>query len=179
MTVVPRIGARLAVLSSVCGVLTSAVPALAHLARVERSQLPVQALSAVVVEEAWVRPSVGGQQGAGGYMKLTARDSLRLVGASSPVAGVAEVHEMKMNGEVMTMRAVKTLDLPAGKTVVLAPGGLHLMLMDLKQPLLAGSSVPLTLLLQDSRGVQRRVQTRLLVSPSAPAPAAFTDVRKH
>lgn len=141
--------------------------------------LLVQAPSAVVVEEAWVRPSVSGQQGTGGYMKLTARDSLRLVGASSPVAGVAEVHEMKMDGEVMTMRAVRALDLPAGKTVVLAPGGLHLMLMDLSQPLLTGSSVPLTLVLQDSRGVERRVQTRLLVSPSAPVTAASTDAHKH
>lgn len=134
-----------------------------------------QAVAAVVVEQAWIRPSVRGQQGSGGYMKLTARESLRLVGVSSPVAGVAEVHEMKMDGEVMTMRAVKALDLPAGKTVVLGPGGRHLMLMDLKQPLLAGTSVPLTLVLQDSRGVERQVRTRLLVSPSAPAPAAVRD----
>ncbi|MDB5945794.1 MAG: hypothetical protein JWQ33_820, partial [Ramlibacter sp.] len=141
--------------------------------------LQVQAPSAVVVEGAWVRPSVSGQQGTGGYMKLTARDNLRLVGASTPVAGVAEVHEMKMDGEVMRMRAVQALDLPAGKTVELKPGGLHLMLMDLKQALSAGSSVPLTLVLQDSRGVESRVETRLLVSPSAPGTGAATDAHKH
>ena len=112
-------------------------------------------------------------------MKLTARDTVRLVGVLTPVAGVAEVHETKMDGEVMTMRAVKALDLPAGKTVELKPGGLHLMLMDLKRVLPAGSSVPLTLLLQDSRGVESRVETRLLVSRSAPGTAAAADAQKH
>ena len=140
----------------------------------------VQAPAAVQVEQAWVRPSVPGQQGTGGYMKLTAQRSLRLVRVSSPVAGVAEVHEMKMDGEVMTMRPVKALELPAGKTVELKPGGLHLMLMDLKRPLLAGSSVLLTLVLQDSRGVESRVETNLQVSPSAAgAGGAPADTRKR
>lgn len=135
--------------------------------------------AAVRVEQAWVRPSVPGQQGTGGYMKLTARERQRLVGASSPVAGVAEIHEMKMDGEIMKMRPVGALELPAGKTVELKPGGLHLMLMDLKQPLAAGTSVPLTLLLKDSRGVESRVETRLLVSPSAPGGDAGHDAHKH
>jgi copper(I)-binding protein len=69
-------------------------------------------------------------------MSITAKDGARLVGASSPVAGVAEVHEMKMDGDVMKMRAVEGgLELPAGKTVELKPGGYHVMLMDLKAPL--------------------------------------------
>ena len=135
--------------------------------------------AALRVEQGWVRPSVLGQQGTGGYMKLTARASLRLVGASSPVAGVAEIHEMKMDGQVMTMRPAGALELPAGKTVELKPGGLHLMLMDLKQPLAAGSSVPLTLVLRDRRGVESRVETQLLVSPSAPAGTAAADTHKH
>ena len=140
----------------------------------------VLAPAAVQVEQAWVRPSVPGQQGTGGYMKLTAQRSLRVVRVSSPVAGVAEVHEMKMDGEVMTMRPVKALELPAGKTVELKPGGLHLMLMDLKQPLLAGGSVPLTLVLQDSRGVESRVTTKLRVSPSAAgAGSTPADTRKR
>jgi copper(I)-binding protein len=141
--------------------------------------LQVQAPVAVKVEQAWVRPSVPGQQGTGGYMKLTARDAQRLVGASSPVAGVAEIHEMKMDGNVMTMRPAGVLELPAGKTVELKPGGLHLMLMDLKQPLAAGSSVPLTLVLKDSRGVESRVETQLLVSPAAPGGGSTADIHKH
>ena len=139
-----------------------------------------QASAGVQVDQAWVRPSVAGQQGTGGYMKLTAQKNLRLVRVSSPVAGVAEVHEMKMDGQVMTMRPIKALELPAGKTVELKPGGLHLMLMDLKRPLLAGSSVPLTLVLQDGRGVESRVDTKLRVSLSAAgAGGAPTDMHKH
>ena len=112
-------------------------------------------------------------------MKLTSRETLRLVGVLSPLAGVAEVHEMKMDGQVMTMRPVKALELPAGKTVELKPGGLHLMLMDLKQALPAGSSVPVTLVLQDSRGVESRVETWLQVTRVGPSDAAATDSRKH
>lgn len=134
---------------------------------------------AVKVERAWVRPTVPGQQGSGGYMKLTAREGQRLVGASSPVAGVTEIHEMKMDGNVMTMRPAGVLALPAGKAVEFRPGGLHLMLMDLKQPLVAGSSVPLTLLLKDGRGIESRVETQLLVSPSAPGGGGAADTRKH
>lgn len=138
-----------------------------------------QARPVLQVEQAWVRLAVPGQQGTGGYMKLTARETRRLVGASSPVAGVAEIHEMKMEGEVMRMRRVASLDLPAGKTVELKPGGLHLMLMDLKQPLPAGSSVPLTLLLKDGRGVESRVEARLLVRATAPGAEAAHETHKH
>jgi copper(I)-binding protein len=141
--------------------------------------LQVQASAAVKVEQGWVRPSVPGQQGTGGYMKLTAREGRRLVGASSPAAGVAELHEMKMDGEVMTMRPAGAIELPAGKTVEFKPGGLHLMLMDLKQPLAAGSSVPVTLVFKDSRGVESRVEAQLLVSQSAPGAAAAADPHKH
>ena len=141
--------------------------------------LQVQAPAAVKVEQAWVRPSVAGQQGTGGYMKLTAREGQRLVGASSPVAGVAEIHEMKMDGSVMTMRPIGALDLPAGRTVELKPGGLHLMLMDLKQPLAAGTTVPLTLVLKDRRGVESRVETQLVVGQSAPGEAPAAGGHKH
>ena len=134
------------------------------------------AASGVKVEQGWLRPTVPGQQGTGGYMKLTASESKRLVSASSPLAGVAEIHDVKMDGDVMKMRAVAVLELPAGKTVELKPGGLHLMLMDLKQPLPVGTSVPLTLVLKDSRGVESRVRTRLLVANSAPPPAAPASV---
>lgn len=133
----------------------------------------------VKVEQAWVRPSVAGQHGTGGYMKLTARETVRLVGVSSPVAGVAEVHEIKMEGDVMKMRALQSLELPGGKTVELKPGGLHLMLMDLKQPLAKGSMIPVTLLLRDARGADSRVETQLLVSPVAPGGAAATHGHKH
>ncbi len=92
------------------------------------------------VEGAWVRSAVPGQHATGAFMKITAPRPMQLVGVATPVAGVAEVHEMKMEGDVMKMRAVPALDLPAGRAVELKPGGYHLMLMELKQPLEAGST---------------------------------------
>ena len=84
----------------------------------------------VEVTEGWVRVSVQGQKATGAFMKLTAKETTRLVGVSTAVAGVAEVHEMKMDGDVMKMRALADgLELPAGKTVELKPGGFHVMLM--------------------------------------------------
>lgn len=124
----------------------------------------------VKVSGAWVRATVPGQKGSGAFMSLTSRTSTRLVGVSSVIAGVAEVHEMKMDGDVMKMRQLGAgLDLPAGKTVELKAGGLHLMLMDLKQTLVAGSTVPLTLMFQDAKGVNSKLDVRLPVSVAAPS----------
>lgn len=117
----------------------------------------------VEVKDAWVRTSVQGQQATGAFMKITAKDGARLVAVSSPVAGVAEVHEMKMEGDVMKMRAVPALDLPAGKTVELKPGGYHVMLMDLKAPLPKDSTVPLTLVFKDAKGVENKVELKVPV----------------
>ncbi|MEO7401754.1 MAG: copper chaperone PCu(A)C [Polaromonas sp.] len=125
----------------------------------------------VDVSRAWVRPTVQGQKSSGGFMTLTAKDGAQLVGVSTPVAGVAEVHEMKMEGDVMKMRALPVLDLPAGKAVELKPGGYHLMLMDLKQPLSKGSTVPLTLHFKDARGVESQLEIKAPVSTTAPGAA--------
>ena len=127
-----------------------------------------QAQALPKVEGAWVRSSVPGQQGTGAFMKLTAVQAMQLVGVSTPVAGTAEVHEMKMDGDVMRMRAVPKLDLPAGRTVELKPGGYHVMLMDLKQPLKPGSTVPLTLVLRDAKGVESKLELKVPVT-AAPA----------
>lgn len=124
------------------------------------------------VEGAWVRSSVPGQQGTGAFMKLTAREPMKLVGVSTPVAGTAELHQMKLDGDLMLMRPVPQVDLPAGRTVEFKSGGYHLMLMDLKQPLLAGSTVPLTLLLRDSRGVASKLELNVPVAIRAPGGAA-------
>ncbi len=126
----------------------------------------------VKVEGAWVRTAVEGQQGTGGFMKITAAQDMKLVGVSSPVAGVGEVHEMKMEGDVMKMRALPGgLDLPAGKTVELKPGGLHLMLLDLKQALPKDTTVPVTLLFKDKAGKDSKLELKVPVSARAPAGA--------
>ncbi len=127
----------------------------------------------VDVKDPWVRVSVPGQKATGAFMKITSREGARLVAVSSPVAGVAEVHEMKMEGDIMKMRALADgLDLPPGKTVELKPGGYHVMLMDLKGPLAKDTTVPLTLVFKDAKGTESKVELRV---PVAAAPM----VHKH
>lgn len=99
----------------------------------------------VEVKSAWVRATVGGQKTTGAYMVLKSGAGATLVAVESPAAAIVEVHEMRMDGNVMRMRAIPRLELPAGRTVELKPGGYHVMLVDLKQPLKNGDSVPLRL----------------------------------
>jgi copper(I)-binding protein len=123
----------------------------------------------VTVTDAWARATVQGQKATGAFMKLTAKDNAKLLGASSPVAGVVEIHEMKMEKDVMKMAALPNgLDLPAGKAVELRPGSYHVMLMDLKSPLAKDSSVPVTLTFQDAKGAKSTLELKVPVSPQAP-----------
>ncbi len=132
----------------------------------------------LAIEGAWARASVQGQSGTGAFMTLTAREPLNLVGASTPVAVTAEVHEMRMEGDVMRMRAIPALELPAGKAVQLKPGGFHLMLTDLKMPLKPGTQVPVTLLLRDAKGETRRQELSVPVLTAAPSGGAHSP-HKH
>ena len=127
----------------------------------------------VTVQDAWVRATVPQQKATGAFMRLTAAQDARLVSASSPVAGVTEVHEMKLVDNVMKMRPLPALDLPAGQAVELKPGGYHIMLLDLKQPVAQGSTVPLTLVFETKDG-QRTTQelqapVRAVSATAAPA----------
>ena len=125
---------------------------------------------AVEVQNAWARATVKGQMATGAFMTLTAKEGTKLVGAASPVAGVAQVHEMKMDNGVMKMAEVKGgLELPAGKPVELKPGGFHVMLMDLKEPLAKDSTVPVTLLFKNAKGVESKVELKMPVAMEAPA----------
>ena len=123
----------------------------------------------VDVKDAWARATVPGQKATGAFMKITAKDGAKLVSVTSPVAGVAEVHEMKMDGDVMKMRAVAGgLDLPAGKAVELKPGGYHVMLMDLKAPLQKDSTIPMTLTFKDAKGAETKTELTVPVAMAAP-----------
>jgi copper(I)-binding protein len=127
----------------------------------------------VDVDGAWIRATVAGQMGTGGFMKLTAREDLRLVSVSSPAAAVAEIHEMKMAvNNVMEMRAITGLDLPKGKTVELKPGSYHLMLMSLKQTLAKDSTVPVTLFFKDAKGKESKLDLKVPVSLAPSQPSA-------
>ena len=122
------------------------------------------------VQNAWARATVQGQKATGAFMQITAPAATTLIGVSTPVAGMAEIHEMKMDGDVMRMRPLpKGLELPAGKAVQLKPGGYHLMLMDLKLPLQKDTTIPITLTLRDSKGVQSTQDLRVPVLSAAPA----------
>ncbi len=123
----------------------------------------------VTVTDAWARATVQGQKATGAFMKITAKDNAKLVSASSPAAGVVEIHEMKMEKDVMKMAALPNgLELPAGKPVELKPGGYHVMLMDLKAPLAKDSTVPLTLTVQDAKGVKSNIELQVKVGMQAP-----------
>ncbi len=104
--------------------------------------------ASVEVKDAWVRGTVPGQQATGAFMRITSQTDTAIVGASSPVAAVTEIHEMRMDGGVMKMRALTRLPLAAGKTLELGPSGYHVMLIKLRQPLRKGDSIPLTLHLE-------------------------------
>ena len=135
--------------------------------------------SQVKVEEPWARATVAGQKSTGVYMKLTAAQATQLVGVSSPVAGVAEVHEMKMENNVMKMSAMPAIHLLAGKTVALQPGGYHVMLMDLKGPLAKDSSVSITLQFKDSKGVVSQQEVKLPVKEMTHGMGKEGGAHKH
>ena len=105
---------------------------------------------AVKVEDPWVRGTVATQKASGAFMRLTPQRDARLVAASSPVAGVVEIHEMAMEKDIMKMRQIPGLDLAAGRTMDLKPGGYHVMLMELKGQLKGGDMVPITLVFEDA-----------------------------
>lgn len=128
---------------------------------------PVAALAQTTVKDPWVRGTVPAQKASGAFMQLISAAGGKLVGASSPVAGVVEIHEMALEGNVMRMRAVPTLELPAGKPVELKPGGYHVMLMDLKQQLKPGETVPLTLTVEGKDGKRETLEVQAPVKPLA------------
>ena len=132
--------------------------------------LPAAAVAQpATVNDAWVRAPAPGQKVAAAYMELTSRVSSSLVAAASPAAGAVELHNTTVDGGVMKMRRVGGIELPAGKPVKLAPGGLHAMLVDLKQPLKAGDKVPLTLTVQRADNSSRSVFTVQAVVRDGPA----------
>jgi copper(I)-binding protein len=138
--------------------------------------LAAPAWSQVTVGDPWVRGTVAEQKATGAFMMLTATTASRLVEARSPVAGVVEIHEMAMDGNVMRMRAIAGLDLPAGKGVALAPGGYHVMLMDLKKPLKPGDIVPITLVVEGADKQRRTIEVQ---APVRPLNASSTGAAPH
>jgi copper(I)-binding protein len=129
--------------------------------------LALGAQAQTTVKDAWVRGTVAGQKATGMFGQISSAAGGRLVSASSPVAGIVEIHEMVMDGSVMKMRALPALELPAGKMVDLKPGGHHVMMMELKKELKAGDTVPLTLVIEGADKKRETVEIKATVRPLA------------
>jgi copper(I)-binding protein len=143
------------------------------LAAIAVSMFAASAFGQVKVEGAWVRPTVAGQQGGGGFVTLTSPVADRLLGGSTPAAERFELHSMTMKGDVMEMRQVPAIELPAGRAVKLEPGGLHVMFIGLKQPLAAGSKLPVTL------RFEKAGEVKVEFAIAARAPAGSHQHHKH
>lgn len=139
------------------------------------SMLSLPTLAQTQVQGAWVRGTVPQQKATGAYMQISSTAGAKLISASSPAAGVVEVHEMKMNGNTMQMRAVPSLDLPAGQAVALKPGGHHFMLLDLRAPLNSGDTVVLNLVVEGRDGKRET----LVVKAPVRALGAAAPEHKH
>jgi len=114
----------------------------------------------VTVDKPWVRTTVAQQTTTGAFMTITSAQGGKLVSASSPIAEAVEVHEMKMEGDVMKMRPVDALPLPAGKPVDLKSGSYHIMMMGLKAPVKAGDVVTIKLVVEDAKGKRETVDVK-------------------
>lgn len=130
--------------------------------------LSIAAISAqaeVTIENAWVRATVPQQTATGAFFQILSSTDARLVSVKTPAAGIAEIHEMKMQNKVMKMRAKGYLDLPAGKLVELAPGGFHVMLMDLKGQIAMGDAIPLVLVVEGKDKKRQTIEILLKTRP--------------
>jgi len=122
------------------------------------------AFAQVTVKDAWVRGTVPAQNVTGAFMTVTSSVDAKLVGASTPIASMTEIHESKMKDGVNQMNAVESVALPAGKAVALKPGSYHMMMMGLTKPVVAGEKVPIELIVE-SGGKRSIVKVQAEVRP--------------
>lgn len=123
----------------------------------------------VTIDRAWARSTVANQTATGAFMRVTAQKDVRLTGVSSPVAGIVEVHEMKMENGIMKMRPAGDLQLKAGQSIELTSGGLHIMMMDLKKQIKAGDAVPLTLEFKAADGTASKTEVKAVAGFTPPS----------
>jgi copper(I)-binding protein len=123
----------------------------------------------VVVTDAWARASAPGQRTASVYLDIVSIHPAALTGASSPVAKRVEMHASSTHDGVMRMRAREKIELPAKKTVKLAPGGLHIMLVDIARPLRENESIPLELIIERTGGSRSSLKLEVQVRAAGAA----------
>jgi hypothetical protein len=153
----------------------------ARVAIVLALMLPVgDAFADVTVTQPWVRGTVAPQKTTGAFMRLNSTSDAKLVSATSPSAKQVEIHEMVMVNNVMRMRPIAEIPLPAGKEVALKPGGYHIMLMGIEHQLKQGDVVPITLTVREGDGKTRTVEVQAEVRDlAAPAPMHGMSPDKH
>lgn len=150
--------------------LVGAGPALAADPAMAMPGMASQPSAAVGVKDAWARASAGAATTGAAYVTLTGgKQADRLVSVSTPLTPMAQVHESSMDGGMMRMREVPGVAIPAGQTVTFKPGGYHVMLMDLKAPLKAGQTFPLTLKFEHAAPVTVDVAVRPIGAAAAGA----------
>ncbi len=113
-------------------------------------------LGTLEISQPWARATAPTAPAGGGFLTVTNKGTTpdRLIAVRSPAAEMVQVHEMKMEGNVMRMRELEHgLEIPAGATVTLAPGGFHLMMMGLKAPLKQHTKVPVTLVFEKAGSI--------------------------
>ena len=131
-------------------------------------------LGSLKIGHPWARATPPTAPSGGGFLTVTNTGTTadRLVSATSPAAGQVQIHEMKMDGNIMRMRELENgLEIPPGATVALAPGGLHLMMMGLKAPLKEATRVPVTLVFEKAGKIDVELQVMAL--------GAAPDAHKH
>lgn len=139
-------------------------------------------LGPIRIAHPWARATVPGQSAGGAFMKLENQGGAdRLLSARSDAAASVELHTMTMDGNIMRMRELDAVPLPAGQTVEFRPGGLHIMLRDLKAPLKQGERVPLTLRFEKAGEVkvELNVESAASMGGAKPAPAEGGHDHRH
>jgi copper(I)-binding protein len=124
----------------------------------------VPAFAQVTVEKPWARATAPHQTVSGAFMQIMSTKNAKLIGGQSPV-GTVEIHEMRLENNVMKMRQIDNLPLPAGKSVELKPGGYHLMFTGLRQALKEGEKVDLTLTIETENKARETIALKVPVLP--------------
>jgi copper(I)-binding protein len=133
----------------------------------EQATTPVQVQDGISVQNAWVRPTVGEQDATGAYLTITSQEPMALVGVATPAAEIAEVHEMKMDGDIMRMRMAERIEMKAGEPLELKPGGYHVMLMALTAPVEVGQEIELSLQFEKADGSKIEMPVKAVASQKA------------
>jgi copper(I)-binding protein len=136
--------------------------------------------STIKIEKPWTRATAPGAAVGGGFATIrnSGKSADRLVSAASPVSASVELHEMAMDKDVMKMREVKGMEVPAGGVLELKPGSYHLMFINLKAPLKQGDKVPVTLKFEKAGEVKVELAVESLGASAAGA-HSHGDMKKH